>query len=177
MRCSFFVCALALSLYAAKGDDWPQWLGPNRDGVWRESGIVERFPTNGLSYRWRVPIGAGYSGPAVANGRVYLTDRKADAKKSGARGSIPGTERVLCLNEPDGKVLWEHVYDCAYNVSYPAGPRATPLVHEGKLYTLGTEGDLHCFDAGSGKGSLVATVQKGLRHRHARVGFCRASPY
>jgi outer membrane protein assembly factor BamB len=68
-----------------------------------------------------------------------------------ARGEIPGTERVLCLNEADGRLLWQHEYDCAYTMSYPAGPRATPLVSGGKVYTLGAEGDLFCLEASSGK--------------------------
>lgn len=144
-------CAVVSCLASAMADDWPQWLGPRRDGVWRETGIIERFPSNGLSFRWRIPVGAGYSGPSVANGRVYLTDRQTTSGKTASRGSISGTERVLCLNETDGKVVWKHEYDCAYNVSYPAGPRASPVVHDGKLYTLGTEGDLLCFNASDGK--------------------------
>src|SRR5436853_5156986 len=92
-----------LTIAVLHGDDWPQWLGPQRDGVWRESGIVEKFPTNGLTFRWRVPVGGGYSGPAVANGRVYVMDRQLakDAKPPSnafSRGEIPGSERVLCLN-------------------------------------------------------------------------------
>jgi len=126
---------LAVSLLATSGlraDDWPQWLGPQRDGVWRETGIVEKLPTNGFTYRWRVPIGGGYTGPAVANGRVYLMDRQLakDAKNPAnafARGTIPGAERVLCLNEADGKIVWQHSYDCAYTVSYASGPRVTPV--------------------------------------------------
>ena len=147
----YVLITLGLLLQPALADDWPQWLGPNRDGVWRENGIVEKLPTNGLSYRWRVPVGAGYSGPAVSKGRVYLADRRAGSGKPAGRGSIPGAEGVLCFNEADGKLLWQHEYDCAYNVSYPAGPRATPLVHDDKVYTLGTEGDLLCLAAGSGK--------------------------
>jgi outer membrane protein assembly factor BamB len=125
-------------------DDWPQWLGPRRDSVWRETGILRQFPTNGLKVRWRTPISAGYAGPAVAAGRVYLTDRTRG-------GDSPSKERVLCLNEVDGKILWQHEYDCPYVASYPAGPRATPLVDQGRVYTLGTEGDLCCLEAGTGK--------------------------
>jgi outer membrane protein assembly factor BamB len=136
-------------------DDWPQWLGPKRDGVWRENGIIiEKFPESGLKVKWRVPVHAGYSGPAVSGGRVYLTDRKAGTNSGRdpfQRGVIPGNERVLCLNEADGKVVWQHEYDCPYNVSYPSGPRATPLIHDGKVYTLGTEGNLFCFNAVDGK--------------------------
>src|SRR5437660_4252473 len=94
---SLLTC-LPLSLLA---DDWPQWLGPRRDAVWRESGILKQFPSNGVAIRWRVPIGAGYSGPAVAEGRVYVTDRQLAPKSLNpkdpfAKGVIPGTERVLC---------------------------------------------------------------------------------
>src|SRR5687767_7692450 len=61
---------------ALHADDWPQWLGPKRDAVWRETGIVEKLPADGLKYRWRMPVGGGYSGPAVARGRVYVMDRQ-----------------------------------------------------------------------------------------------------
>ena len=57
---------------AAVADDWPQWLGPHRDGVWHEDGIVDSIPEGGLPVRWRVPVKGGYSGPAVADGRVYV---------------------------------------------------------------------------------------------------------
>src|SRR5919202_152160 len=59
----------------ARGDDWPQWLGPERDGIWRETGLVDRFPPGGPPVRWRTPIHSGYAGPAVAAGRVYVMDR------------------------------------------------------------------------------------------------------
>jgi outer membrane protein assembly factor BamB len=148
-----FFASLRTSLRA---EDWPQWLGPNRDSVWHETGIVEKFPPEGPPVRWRVNIGSGYSGPVVAKGRVYVMDRKlaADASKPAdpfERGLVNGGERVLCLNEADGKILWQHQYECAYTVSYPAGPRAAPLVADGKLFTLGAEGNLFCLDAESGK--------------------------
>ena len=153
-----FAMATAAALFSTfnlRSDDWPQWLGPQRDAVWRETRIVEKFPTNGFKYRWRVPIGGGYSGPAVANGRVYVMDRQLakDAKPPAnafSRGEIPGSERVLCLNEADGKILWQHEYDCPYTVSYGAGPRVTPAVADGKVYTLGAEGNLVCLDAEKG---------------------------
>src|SRR5207253_10830516 len=68
------LCAVLFSS-VSHADDWPQWLGPRRDGVWREAGIVDRFPKDGPKLRWRTPIGAGYAGPAVANGKVLVTDR------------------------------------------------------------------------------------------------------
>ena len=141
---------------SGRADDWPQWRGPHRDAVWHEDGIVQAFPSGGLPVRWHTAIGAGYSGPAVANGRVYVTDRLL---ASGAqnptnqmqRGSVHGVERVLCLDETDGRIVWQHEYECAYSVSYPAGPRTTPVVSGGKVYTLGTEGNLLCLNAATGK--------------------------
>ncbi len=147
--------AVSLTNLVLHADDWPQWLGPQRDGVWRETSIVEKLPTNGFKFRWRTPIGGGYSGPAVVNGRVYVMDRQlatgaTKATNAFDRSAIRGTERVLCLNEADGKTLWQHEYDCAYTVSYGAGPRVTPSVAEGKVYTLGSEGNLVCLDAEKG---------------------------
>src|SRR5262245_58115037 len=66
---------VALALPNAGAADWPQWLGPNRDAVWTETGIVRTFPKDGPKVMWRTPIAGGYSGPAVANGKVYVTDR------------------------------------------------------------------------------------------------------
>jgi outer membrane protein assembly factor BamB len=150
------LAAVVLAATAARADDWPQWMGPQRDGVWRETGLVDRFPEGGPRVRWRAAIGAGYAGPAVAGGRVYVTDRviaagAADPPNIFTRGNTPSLERVLCLDEADGKIVWKHETECSYTVSYPAGPRATPVVTGGKVYTLGAEGNLFCLDAASGK--------------------------
>jgi outer membrane protein assembly factor BamB len=154
-RIAFFT-VLVFGVTPARAEDWPQWLGPNRDSVWRETGVIDQFPPGGPPILWRVNIGPGYSGPVVAKGRVYVMDRilAPDASNPNdpfQRSSITGGERVLCLNETDGKTLWEHRYECAYTISYPAGPRAAPLVADGKVFTLGAEGNLFCLDAESGK--------------------------
>jgi outer membrane protein assembly factor BamB len=149
--------AVVLSAAASvRANDWPQWLGPNRDGVWRETGLLDKFPRGGPEVRWRVPVENGFSGPAVAAARVYVLDRQRARDDKGNlvrptrdRG-FPGKERVLCLNEADGKLLWKHEYDCPYKLSFPNGPRCTPLVHQGKVYTLGAMGDLLCLDAKTG---------------------------
>jgi outer membrane protein assembly factor BamB len=176
------VLALALSLSAlgrATADDWPQWLGPQRDGVWRGTGILDKFPEGGPQVRWRTPIAAGYSGPAVANGKVYITDRVlADGAQNHKepipqrpRKGIPGSERVLCLNEADGKLLWKHEYDCTYTCSYPLGPRTTPTVHDGKVYTLGTEGNLFCLNAETGKVLWSSDFKKDYGAKTPLWGF------
>jgi outer membrane protein assembly factor BamB len=148
--------ALASAAPSARADDWPQWLGPRRDGVWREDGILDRFPPGGPKVLWRTPIGSGYAGPAVSGGRVYVTDRVLtrgvkNPADGFARGALAGSERVHCLDEATGNILWTHEYDCQYRIAYPAGPRTTPVVADGKVYTLGAMGDLLCLHAGNGK--------------------------
>lgn len=135
---------IAAKPQATRGDDWAQWGGPNRDLVWREKGIVEKFPTSGLLPRvWTTPLGEGYTGPAVANGKVYVTDFVREVANR-------GQERVLCLDAQSGAVLWKHEYPANYTVSYPFGPRATPLIDEGRVYTIGAMGNMFCFDAQTG---------------------------
>lgn len=139
---------------AAGADDWPQWRGPQRDGVWRETGIVETLPAK-LDFKWRAKIGGGYAGPAVANGRVFVADRLLD---NGQRNPdnpfkaerVGGSERIVCLDAQTGEIIWKHEYPCRYQIQYPFGPRATPTVHDGKVYTVGAMGHCFCLDEKSG---------------------------
>ena len=151
------VLGLGLAGSFVSAEDWPQWRGANRDGVWREDGILETFPTNGLPALWRVAVGAGYSGPAVAGGRVFLMDRQTtnapdtEVKTSwDFRDKTMGLERVLAVDDATGKVLWTHSYLCKYSAAYGSGPRATPTVEGDRVYTLGTMGDLRCLEAATG---------------------------
>ena len=109
LRSQLLLAAASLTAAGSTGraDDWPQWMGPTRDAVWTETGILDQFPEGGPRVRWRTPIAAGYTGPAVADGRVYVMDRlQAKGAKKPAndfmRANIAGSERVLCLNEADG---------------------------------------------------------------------------
>src|SRR5262245_35511434 len=160
----------------AVADDWPQWMGPNRDSVWNETGILEKFPSGGPKVLWRVPIAGGYAGPAVAGGKVYVTDyvRTSGEGKNdfGARNELSGKERILCLNAADGTLVWKHEYNCPYKISYPAGPRATPTVSGGKVYTLGAEGHLFCLDAASGKVLWFKELKKEYKIDAPMWGFC-----
>ncbi|MCA9057016.1 MAG: PQQ-binding-like beta-propeller repeat protein, partial [Planctomycetaceae bacterium] len=138
---------------SATADDWPQWMGPGRDNVWRESGIIQQFPAGGPKVLWSTDIAGGYAGPAVAAGRVFITDYvTSDNVKvdNFQRAEFTGQERVLCLEEASGKILWQHAYDVSYSISYPAGPRCTPVVDGDRVYTLGAEGNLFCFHVADG---------------------------
>ncbi|MSR52892.1 MAG: pyrrolo-quinoline quinone [Gemmataceae bacterium] len=140
----------------AVADDWPQWLGPKRDSIWRETGILDKFPDGGPKVLWRAKVSGGFTGPAVADGKVYVADYLTEGdvgKEVYDRTNFTGKERVLCLNAKTGTLVWKYEYDCKYTVSYPIGPRCTPTVSGGKVYFLGTEGNLTCLDAA--KGTLV----------------------
>lgn len=148
-------------------DDWPQWRGPQRDGVWREKHIVKRFPEEGLKRKWTVPIGPGYSGPVVADHRVLVTDRVTEPTQK---------ERVHCVDMRTGDVSWTFEYPCEYEkISYTAGPRACPLVDGNKVYTLGSMGNLHCLDIRSGDKVWSRDLQKDFKIRMPIWGIA-ASP-
>jgi len=136
-------------------DDWPQWRGPQRDGVWRETGIRESIPKSGLPVMWRVPVALGYSGPAVANGKVFLADYEktsGEIKNSpGGTVKLTGSERLRCFDLKTGKELWTTQYDQPYKLSYPAGPRCTPTVDGDRVYFLGAEGRLGCYRVSDGE--------------------------
>jgi outer membrane protein assembly factor BamB len=131
-----------------RAEDWPQWRGPKRDGVWREANLLRTFPAGGLKVRWRVPVGWGFSSPVVAQGRVYLSDAEVTPAKS--------KERLHCFDEATGKPLWTRAYEVTYPVwaldpKQESGPVATPIVHDGKVYSLGRLGQLTCLDARDGQ--------------------------
>ncbi len=146
--------AAAFFLPAAHADDWPQWQGPRRDGVWRETGILAKFPKEGPKVLWRSPIGSGFSGPAVAGGRVFVMDRQgemvAKGKEAPPKGGLKGKERVLCYDAETGKPLWTHAYDCDYRILYTSGPRITPAVDGDRVYTIGAMGNVCCLDTAKG---------------------------
>ena len=138
-----------VAIASASADDWTQWAGNDRQCTWNDTGILKKFPADGLKPTWSTSIGSGYSGPVVSQGRVFVTDYRP---KPGTR-ILEAIERVLCLDEESGEILWTHEWETHYRRqlhSYATGPRATPLVDGGRLYTLGATGRMHCFDAESG---------------------------
>lgn len=144
-----FLVACSDSLHTvAFAEDWPQWRGVNRDGRWEADGLLQKFPgdagaTNQLPLEWSVPIGAGYSGPTVADGRVFVTDRQTDGAKQ--------SERVLCIASDTGRILWQYEYDAPYTISYTAGPRASVTVDGPLVYSVGAMGHFACLEAATGK--------------------------
>lgn len=161
---------------SARGDDWPQWMGPERDGVWREKGIVRAIPASGLPVKWRVPVKGGYTGPAVADGRVYLMDYdQTEGELSNSpndRTLLTGSERILCFDAATGKLLWKHEQVVPYEISYASGPRCTPTVIDGRVYALGAEGNLTCLDAETGRVFWAKYFKREYNAPTPIWGFC-----
>lgn len=149
-----------LAEWAMAAADWPQWRGPNRDGVWYEPGIITSFPKTGPMLKWKVPVGMGYSSPVIQGPRLFLTDTLAAAPII--------HERTLCLSARTGKQIWITQHDATPPAWYfvPAqlrGPGPTPIVHDGRVYVLSLFSVLKCLDARTGtvlwKRDLVAEYQ------------------
>jgi outer membrane protein assembly factor BamB len=150
------MCALAIFLAACdpsspnvpaaeidgrpKPFDWPQWQGPDRTGISRETGLLQEWPKDGPSLVWRAKaLGGGYSTPSVAAGRIFgMSYRSKD-------------EGVWALDEATGKELWWTRIAAAQSVGYGEGSRATPTVDGDRLYALGVSGDLVCLNVADGK--------------------------
>ncbi len=141
---------LAVAAPALGAADWPEWRGAGRQAVWTDDGIIDRFPADGLRVAWRTPIRGGFSGPAVADGRVFVTDFEFLQETR----VMDGTERALALDEETGRVLWTYEWPTAYRnlmLSYATGPRATPTVDEDRVYFAGGAGMLVCLHAETGE--------------------------
>jgi outer membrane protein assembly factor BamB len=139
------LCVL-MAQVETRGDDWPEWRGAGRLGVWNETGILETFPADGLKVRWRTPIHAGYAGPSVAAGRVFVVD----SRRTRANQAV---ERALAIDEQTGAVLWTQEWPADYTglqLIYAIGPRATPTVDGDRVYVLGAMGRLLALESATG---------------------------
>ena len=150
MKCLINMFVIIILGSQAFSQNWPQWRGTNRDGHVKDFEVPKTWPDE-LSKIWSVKVGAGISSPIVKDGRVYLLTREGD------------DETALCLNLKNGEVVWRQSYVSPFYANpqasskrlFPAsrgnGPFATPIVYNDRLYTLGVDRILSCFDANTGK--------------------------
>ena len=124
-----FVCIA--NVYA---QDWPQYLGPNRNSITEQKGLLHVWPQTGPEVLWTVPVGIGYGGPVIKNGKVYLLDR--DDKVG---------DTMRCFDLASGKELWNFGYSAPGSVMFP-GSRSVPIVDDKHVYSCGPYGDLYCID-------------------------------
>jgi len=132
--------------------DWPQWRGPNRDGVSTEKGWTTQWPAKGPKVLWKAKVYTGMSSCAIVGNRLYTMGFLLDKPGPGGKyekdeeGRALGKDFVWCLDAGTGKMVWEHSYPAFGNETY-----STPTVHDGRVYTLGRFGQLLCLDAASGR--------------------------
>ena len=155
-KVSLIISILLLLCNRSGADDWSQWLGNSRDGIWREKGLLDLFPKQGPPVKWRVPVGGGYGGPAVVGDMVFLMDRilpegVREAQNPFVKSNSNGNERIICLDRNNGKLIWEYSYPVQYLMQYPCGPRCTPTIDQDQVFSLGAMGDLVALKLSSGK--------------------------
>lgn len=140
------VLAALLAVTAARGEDWPQFRGLNRDGKSPETGLLQEWPAEGPKLLWSVNgLGAGFSSVAVADGMVYATGFVSDTK-----------EGRLSAFDMEGKLLWQTNYGAEFDDESYAGTRSTPTLDGGRLYEWTGKGAMLCFDAKTGGGGVGA---------------------
>jgi outer membrane protein assembly factor BamB len=155
-------CCLAvlLSLSSVSSAQWAQWGGPNRDFTVQTTGLANEWPDEGPRQIWKRPLGDGYSSILADNGVLYTMYR------------IKEDEFTIALSAADGKTIWEHKNLSPFTptmAEFGPGPHATPLIIDSRLYSVGTNAVLHCFDKSDGKilwkHDLIKDFNGGLRPR------------
>ena len=132
---------LTTALPTATGGDWPQLLGPARNGAARGETLLESWPAAGPQKLWSVTLGQGYAGPVISGNRVIAFHRIGDQ------------EQLLCCHRDTGKTLWQANFPARYagGVNPDTGPRCTPLIHANRIYAFGAAGVMHCVTLDTGK--------------------------
>ena len=144
-------------------EDWPQFLGPRRDGTYQGKALP-KWPANGPKLLWKKNIGAGFAGPAVVNGKLYLFHRQNEK------------EILECMDAAKGTVIWKSIADAAYmdQFGFDNGPRAVPTVHDGSVYTLGANGVVRSTDARKGRLNWTIDCRKKFGADKGFFGFACA---
>jgi outer membrane protein assembly factor BamB len=162
---AFLFAVTAIAVAAGPGD-WPQWRGPDRTGISKETGLLQSWPDGGPKLLWKVGgLGGGYSTPSVVDGKIYLMGAKTQPEpkgggkggggkgKGGGGGGFGGgmsyPESVICLDAKGGKELWATDIGKTQG-GYPA-PRSTPTIDDGHAYAISSNGVIACLDATTGK--------------------------
>ena len=148
------------AILTASATEWPQWRGPNRDGVSSEIGILKEWAASGPQVLWKHPLGEGFSGISVSQGRVYTMFSKGN------------DEFVVCLNATDGQEIWRFRSDDNYHEGQGGnGPRATPTIDGDLLFTISAHGKLYALNAENGEKVWSHDLQRKFGSKMPRWGF------
>jgi outer membrane protein assembly factor BamB len=132
-------------------DDWPQWRGPNRDGLSPATGLSTSWPADGPRVVWKKHIGRGFSSLAIAGRRLYTMDEESPTEAAEKSSTVPSQEAVVCLDAKTGNQIWRFRYANRYQERFGSGPRSTPAVDGDFVYAVGPTGIFHCLRADTGE--------------------------
>jgi outer membrane protein assembly factor BamB len=149
----------------AQAEDWPQWRGPGRDGLSRESGLLTSWPAKGPAVVWKAPSGRGFSSVAIAQGRLFTMEEEA------GQGSAPRHEAVVCRDARSGLEIWRFHYPNEYFERFGSGPRSTPAVDGNLVFAVGPTGIFHCLRADTGAKVWRYDLGDELQGREVRYGM------
>jgi outer membrane protein assembly factor BamB len=151
---------ILLASVSSYAEDWPQFLGPNRNGVTSDAGWTWEWPKSGPKELWEAQVGTGFASVSVGDGRAYTM------------GSVDGMETVHCFDAKTGEKLWDHSYPSKlFDLNHEGGPSVTPTLHEGKAFTLGKMGKAICFDAKSGTPLWTRDLTEGIEVESPEYGY------
>ncbi|UCG56955.1 MAG: PQQ-like beta-propeller repeat protein [Phycisphaerales bacterium] len=151
------ICLITLTcLSAATAADWPQWRGPDRDGVCTETGLLKSWPDGGPKLLWEISgLGKGYSSMSIVDGKLYTM---GDIEIDTATGGSKEAQCVIAYDLTTRERLWA----TEVGPTHDDGPRCTPTVDDGLIYAIGTSGDVVCLDADTGKLRWQKHLQRDL---------------
>ena len=171
---------IALTTVCAVADDWPNWRGPQHNGISNETDWIGEWETCELNVIWEQQVGTGFSSIAVANGRLYTmgnSERLTESESSRTGMELKDMDEVYCLDPNTGEVLWTHAYRSALTPnSYEGGPSATPTIADSNVYTLSKHGMAYCLDANNGEVVWQNDLATNYGVREPTWGFA-GSPY
>lgn len=160
MHMRFAPLFLLLAASPAFADDWPQWRGPQRNGISAETGWLDAWPEAGPPVAWRAEVGTGFSSFAVAGGRVFTL------------GNAEHVDTLFCLDAAKGTELWKHSYPSDLGDRFfEGGPTSTPTIEGDRVYILGRWGDAFCLEAATGKVLWSTNVHKEAGVRTPGWGY------
>ena len=158
-RLTSTLCLLLLATPIGAAD-WPQWRGPNRDGISPEANWSAQWPAGGPNQLWQADVGTGCAAVAVSRGRLFTL------------GNTNETDTVVCLDATTGKPLWQYSYACPLEPRmFEGGPAATPTVDGERVYTLSRSGDLYCLATATGKMIWVKHLQTAFAGKMPEWGY------
>jgi outer membrane protein assembly factor BamB len=152
--------AFILSAGSLRALDWPNWRGPDHNGISKETGWKSRWPAEGPKRLWKASVGTGFSSITVGQGRAFTMGNQSEQ------------DTVYCFDAVSGALLWKHSYPCALDPHfYEGGTSATPTVDGDRVYTVSKRGDLFCFDAAKGNVVWSKDVHDALGAEAPTWGF------